>query len=194
MVQNPEIFRKWADIGLVMVMTGLEALDDEQIDSVDKRTSAAINERAIEILGECGIALSAGFLILPDFTEADFRRIDDYVRARPNIALTELTPLTPLPGTELHARQNGDLTTSNRELYDLAHFVLPTSIPQRQMYALLRKYYFRVIWRAIRRLKLYHPRYAFRPHIPRLIWGALQVGAMMRHAHQDTYAPAPQEV
>jgi radical SAM superfamily enzyme YgiQ (UPF0313 family) len=192
-VQNPGVFEKWARIGLAMTMTGLEAIDDASIGALNKRTSLDVNERAIEILAKCGIALSAGFVIMPDFTEDDFRRIDAYVRARPNIALTELTPLTPLPGTDLHAEHANGVLTGHREVYDLAHFVVPTRLPPREMYRLMRRYYFRVVWRAITRLKLYRPRYAFKRHIPRLIAGTLRNARLIARAHEATRAPIPKE-
>ena len=188
-VENPELFAKWAQIGLVLVMTGLEALEDAGIDAVHKGTNIDINDRAITILERCGIGLSAGFLVTPDFTEADFQRIDDYVQARPNILLTELTPLTPLPGTELHDQQTYQIVSENRELYDLAHFVIPTTLPSREMYRLMRKYYRRAVWRAIRRLRLYRPGAALRWHNLRLVWGVIRVDSMMRQAHKHTLAP-----
>lgn len=192
-VQNSQVFEKWARIGLQLVMTGLEAIDDSNISALNKRTNVGINERAIEILAKCGIGLSAGFVIMPDYTEADFKRIDAYVRARPNIALTELTPLTPLPATDLYEEEKDNLLTHHREVYDLAHFVVPTKLPPREMYRLMRRYYFRVVWRAITRLRLYRPRYAFKRHIPRLIWGALRNAMLIGRAHDGLHVPVPEE-
>ncbi|GIK29955.1 MAG: cobalamin-dependent protein [Chloroflexi bacterium] len=187
-VNNPEIFAKWASIGLVMVMTGLEAIDDTRIKQVNKRSNVQINEEAIEILARNGIVLSAGFLVMPDYTEEDFKRIDAYARRHPNIALTELTPLTPLPGTGFYHEVKDQITTHNREVYDLAHFVLPTTnLQPAKMYRLIQKYYFRIILRAIWRLKLYRPRYVFKPHIPRLIVGALRVASLMYRTHKDAH-------
>lgn len=191
-VQNPGLFEKWARLGVEIVMTGLEAVDDTEMDSLNKRSSVETNERALEILRKCGIGVSAGFVVLPDFTEKDFERIDRYVNARPGIVLTELTPLTPLPGTELYVGHKENVLTNYRELYDLAHFVVPTMLPQKELYRLLRKYYWRVVWRAIKRLRLYHPRYALKRHIPRLIVGALRVAAMMRRAHDSIGALIPE--
>lgn len=194
-VKNPDIFAKWAKIGLVLVMTGLEAIDDARIEQVNKRTSSEINEQAIRILAENGIALSAGFLVMPDYTEEDFRRIDAYVRKHPNIVLTELTPLTPLPGTGFHHEVQGRVTTHHREVYDLAHFVLPTTkLSQAEMYRLIQKYYIRIVLRAVMRLRLYRPRYVFKRHIPRLIAGALRNSGLIRQMHLSTAKPAPEEI
>lgn len=192
-VQNPGLFEKWARLGVAIVMTGLEAVDDTDMNALNKRSNIEINERALEILHRCGVGVSAGFVVLPSFTEQDFERIDRYVNARPVIVLTELTPLTPLPGTDLYQDYKTHVLTDHRELYDLAHFVVPTTLDQQSLYRLLRKYYWRVVWRAIRRLRLYHPHYALKPHIPRLILGALRVAMMMRHAHNSLHVPAPEQ-
>ncbi|MCC7448036.1 MAG: cobalamin-dependent protein [Anaerolineae bacterium] len=194
-VKNPDVFAKWARIGLVLVMTGLEAIDDTRINEVNKKTSVEINEKAIEILAKNGIALSAGFLIMPDYTEEDFRRIDNFVRRHPNIVLTELTPLTPLPGTAFHQEMIDKVTTHHREVYDLAHFVLPTTrLSQVEMYRLIQKYYVRIVFRAMRRLKLYHPRAAFKRHIPYLIIGALRNSSLIKNMHVNTSVPAPMDI
>lgn len=192
--KNPEIFAKWAQIGLVLVMTGLEAIDDARIVEVNKKSSIELNEKAIEILSRNGIALSAGFLVMPDYTEEDFKRIDAYVSKRPSIVLTELTPLTPLPGTALHKELASQVLTHHREVYDLAHFVIPTtSMPQSEMYRLIQKYYVRVVFRAILRLRLYRPQVVFRRHIPRLLLGALRNSGLIRRMHHSTSIQAPAE-
>lgn len=194
-VKNPEIFAKWAKIGLMMVMTGLEAIDDTRILEVNKKTSIEINEQAIAILAEHGIGLSAGFLVMPDYTEADFRRIDAYIQKHPNIVMAELTPLTPLPGTGFHHEMQTAVTTHHREVYDLAHFVIPTTnLSQPEMYRLIQKYYLRVVFRAILRLKLYRPQIAFKRHIPHLILGALRNSRLIKQMHLSTAVAAPQEV
>jgi hopanoid C-3 methylase len=194
-VKNPEIFAKWASIGLTLVMTGLEAIDDTRIHAVNKKTSVEINEQAIAILAANGIALSAGFLVMPDYTEEDFKRIDAYVRRRPSIALTELTPLTPLPGTGFHREVEHTVTTHHREVYDLAHFVIPTTnLAESQMYRLIQKYYVGAVLRAVLRLKLYRPQILRKRHIPRLVIGVLRNSRLIKRMHISTATPAPQEI
>lgn len=193
-VQNPELFRKWAQIGVQIVMTGLEAVGDSEMESLNKRSNVEINERALEILERCGVGISAGFVILPEFTEKDFERIDQFVSKRPIIVLTELTPLTPLPGTDLYQERKEDTLTENREVYDLAHFVVPTRLPPQKLYRLLIKYYWRVIWRAFWRLRLYRLHYARKRHIPRLMLGVVRVALMLRQAHRYSHTPVPQDI
>lgn len=183
-VAHPDLFQRWGQIGLEMVMTGLEALDDATLGDLNKRTLAETNEAALEVLRRAGIGVSAGFVLLPDSSERDFRRIDDYVRAHPNILLAEMTPLTPLPGTGLYAEYEDRLLSANREVYDLAHFLVPTQLPPAQLYALLRKYYGREVRRAVRRIGSRHPRALLKRHTPRLALGAARAWVEVGRAHR----------
>lgn len=192
-VQNPELFEAWGRIGLELVMTGLEALDDATLEGFDKKTRAEMNDRALEILRQAGVGVSAGFLVLPDFTEADFRRIDEYVEKRPNILLVEFTPLTPLPGTDLFEVERGRLLTDHRELFDLTHFVVPTRLPQKELYRLMRKYYGREMLRVVRRRRLYRLRHLFRRHCPHLLLGAARDWMQMRRGHEAVHVPVPED-
>lgn len=192
-VANPELFADWARIGLEMVMTGLEALDDATLGALDKRTEAAMNEQALAVLERAGIGVSAGFVLLPDAGEKDFRRIDAYVDAHPNIILAEFTPLTPMPGTGLYEEYRDRLLTANREVYDLAHFIVPTGLPQRQLYRLLRKYYGREVRRAARRMRLWRSRSVLRRHVPRLALGAARGWTDIGRAHKAVSVGAPME-
>lgn len=186
-VRHPEVFEKWADVGLELLMTGLEAIDDLALDRVEKGTSAELNERALEILDRLGVGVSAGFLVAPDFTEEDFRRIDRYVAERPVIRLLELTPLTPLPGTDLHREIGDRVLTEHRELYDLFHFVIPTETPRRELYGWMREYYVRGALRSIARLG---PSALLGRHAPRVAAGAVKNLLGLGRAHEIPPAPA----
>ncbi|MEZ5077577.1 MAG: radical SAM protein [Solirubrobacterales bacterium] len=192
-VANPELFADWGRIGLEMVMTGLEALDDATLAGLNKRTEAEMNEQALAILERAGIGVSAGFVLLPEAGEADFRRIDAYVEAHPNIVLAEFTPLTPMPGTGLYDEYRDRLLTTNREAFDLAHFVVPTRLPQRRLYRLLRKYYGREVRRAARRMGLWRSRSVLRRHVPRLALGAARGWEEIGRAHRAVSVAAPTE-
>lgn len=188
-IDHPDLFRRWADLGLEIVMAGVEAVDAEQLKSLDKRTDVAKNDLAIDILAGFGVGVSAGFVIMPDFDEQDFRRIDEYVSARPSIVMSELTPFTPLPGTQLHREVFDTLLTTDRELFDLFHFVVPTTLPQDEMYGLLRQYYFRIMLRMFVRLKMYRPSVLKRRHIPQLLAGLVAGVARLEEAHKSVRRP-----
>jgi len=156
-VENRELFALWARAGLQLVMSGIESLDDEALKRTGKRVEQGQNVEALNILGELGIGMSAGFLVEDNFTKKDFARIDNFVKQHPAIILTEYTPLTPLPGTVLHRKVKDDILTEDRQFYDLQHFLMTTRTSTKDLYRMMRDAYGRVVWRAFLRVGLWKP-------------------------------------
>jgi len=188
-VADREVFRIWAKAGLFLVMTGLESLDHDTLRNIGKKIEDDINERAIAVLAELGIHMSAGFLVEPDFDAEDFARIDRYVDAHPSILLVEFTPTTPFPGTPLYRKKEGELLTADRQVYDLQHFLMKTALPPRELYRLMMKSYGKVVLRVIRRLGLWRPQVLFSRRILRLIAGLARSQRQLWRAHKDVPAP-----
>ena len=69
----------------------------------------------------------AAFIIDPSFQKQDFQRLRQYILDR-KLYSPSLTILTPLPGTDLFARVKEKLVTTNYELFDYVHAVLPTKL------------------------------------------------------------------
>ncbi len=183
-VEHRDVYALWAKAGLSIVMTGLEAMDERTLRRSGKKTSPDVNEEAVRIAEELGFGLSAGFLVEPTFEREDFEKIDRYARARPSIVITEYTPLTPFPGTPLYRKERARLLTDDRALFDLQHFVLPTRLPSRELYALLLEYYGRATWRVMRRLLRTRPRVFLSSHAPRILWGLGQNARAYKRAHR----------
>jgi hypothetical protein len=76
----------------------------------------------------------AAFIIDPSFQVKDFRRLRQYILER-KLYSPSLTILTPLPGTELFARVKEKLVTTNYELFDYVHAVLPTKLKLPDFYS-----------------------------------------------------------
>lgn len=180
---NKELFRLWAKVGLTLVMTGLEALDQKTLRKTGKRTDLEVNEQAVKILGDLGIGLSAGFLVNPDFQKQDFKNIVRYYKKHPNILLAEFTPLTPFPGTPLYRVMKKDLLTHEHALFDLQHFVTKTTLPTKKLYQLMLKSYAHVFMRVIRTIIRTKPRIIFSRHMMRVFLGLLKNQAHFRKAH-----------
>lgn len=191
-LRNPEVFRRWADIGLDTVMMGLEAVDDEHLDAMDKRATADDNRRALEILEDCGVGVSAGFVIMPDYTEDDFEAIERFVARHSNILTAELTPYTPLPGTPLYDRVEEDLLTTHRELFDLTHFVVPTDLPTERLQQLIRTYYHRILRRCIGRLTVQRPNDMLQSHTLEVLSAMLKTSLDYRRT--DLHAELPLQI
>jgi len=181
---NPELFRLWARAGLRLVMTGLESVDYQRVRASGKRIEEGSDERALEVLAEIGIGMSAGFFIEPHFTRRDFAAIDDYVRRHPAIVLAEFTPLTPFPGTPLHRKVDSQILTRDHQVYDLQHFLTPTQTPPKRLYRMMRRAYGRIIGRAFLREKLWK-RQIWSLHFPRLVVGMLRNYRALGRAHLD---------
>ncbi|MBT5187027.1 MAG: radical SAM protein [Kordiimonadaceae bacterium] len=157
-VENRELFALWARAGLQLVMSGIESLDYESLKRTGKRIEKGQDVEALDILKELGIGMSAGFLVEDNFTPKNFSLIDDFVKQHPAIILTEYTPLTPLPGTQLHRKVEDEIITKDRQFYDLQHFLLPTRTSTRKLYGMMRHAYGKVVFRAFIRAGLWKPK------------------------------------
>ncbi|MCC6202146.1 MAG: cobalamin-dependent protein [Gammaproteobacteria bacterium] len=190
-VADRDVFALWAKVGLFLVMTGVESLRSATLQSIGKKTDRDINEQAIAVLAELGINMSAGFLVEPDFTAADFATIDRFVDEHRSILLVEVTPTTPFPGTTLYRKIKDQLLTQDRQLYDLQHFLMPTTLPPAELYRLMMKSYGKTVWRVIKRLRLWYPQVLFSRRVLRVITGILRNQKLLYRAHLDVPA-APQ--
>ncbi|MCC7441024.1 MAG: cobalamin-dependent protein [Bdellovibrionales bacterium] len=184
-VQHRDVFALWAKAGLSLVMSGLEAIDEKALKRAGKRVGADVNDEAVRIAEELGFKLSAGFLVEPGFQREDFEKIDQYVKARPSILITEYTPLTPFPGTPLYRQVRKDLLTHDPALYDLQHFVLPTRMPAQALYRLQFEYYGRSIRRVMAHLLRHEPSALFSLHAVRLLVGLYRNGRAYKTAHVE---------
>ena len=80
--RHPEIIEKWSTIGLDALVVGLEAIDDMNLKSFQKRSSMDDNEKAIKVLRENRVTNLAHFLVKEDFETKDFHALLNYVVER----------------------------------------------------------------------------------------------------------------
>jgi radical SAM superfamily enzyme YgiQ (UPF0313 family) len=132
-VRRPDLIRQWKEIGMDQVFVGLESFRDADLRLFKKTTSVDINDRAIDILHDCGVEVVGQFIIHPEFTADDFTALGDYVLEK-RLSQPIFSVLTPLPGTDLYEQKEGELLTRNYEMYDLVHSVLPTRLPRESFY------------------------------------------------------------
>ena len=131
--RHPELIEKWVEIGLYAVLLGLEGGSDQMLRNVNKSCSVDTNDEAIRILQDNGVIIWGAFLVDPDWTEDDFKRLHDYVRAK-EITHTQFTILTPLPGTRLYQQRREELLTDDYSCFDTLHAVVPTRLPRETFY------------------------------------------------------------
>lgn len=131
--KHPDLLKLWKEVGLKGVFIGFEKTDDEELDSLKKRTKVKYNDLALEILKDLKIDVWASFIIDPSYGEEDFRRVSEYVSSR-KIKNPTFSVLTPLPGTKLYEEMKEKIVSYDFDLFDIAHAVLPTRLPLEQFY------------------------------------------------------------
>lgn len=132
-VRHPELIRRWREIGLRAVVIGFEEISDSALDRMNKANNAATNRRAIEILHRLGVTIVGDFIIAPDYTDAQFDQLGDFVRNQ-QIELPMYTVMTPLPGTRLHRELKDQIVLTDLDYYTLTNAVLPTRLPEERFY------------------------------------------------------------
>jgi radical SAM superfamily enzyme YgiQ (UPF0313 family) len=132
-VRHPELLQRWKEVGLRAVVIGFEAIDTPTLEVMNKKNSAARNRSAIEILHNLGITIVGDFIINPDYTEAQFEHLGNFVREQA-IDLPMYSVLTPLPGTELYRQLRAQIRIHDLDYYTLTNAVLPTRLDEELFY------------------------------------------------------------
>jgi hopanoid C-3 methylase len=131
--RNPELLEMWRKIGLERVFVGLEFCSDEDLRYIGKGSTAADNARAVKILHDLDIEISASLIVRPDFGREQFAALGRYCRDL-DLNFAGFAVLTPLPGTDLYEQVQEQLLTRDNDYYDFIHTVLPTTLPLREFY------------------------------------------------------------
>ncbi len=137
---NPDLVAKWADVGLYAMLLGLEGATEHALASVNKSNKLSTNDEAIRVLKDNGVIIWGAFIVHPDWTEDDFKRLRDYVNEK-EITHTQFTVLTPLVGTQLYRETFDQLLTYDYTCFDTLHAVMPTRLPRERFYQLFAELY-----------------------------------------------------
>ncbi len=129
----PHLIEMWKGCGSLAIFLGLESVTDEGLASINKKNTAATNERAISILKELGVGFTPNFIVDPAWDHEDFARLREWI-SRMGAYNSGFSVLTPLPGTDLWSEARGRLTTDDWEMFDIIHAVLPTKLPLEEFY------------------------------------------------------------
>lgn len=132
-VKHPDLMRQWKEAGLRAVIVGFEEISDEGLKKMNKANLAAINTEAISILHDIGITIIGDFIVSPDYDEADFARLGNYIQTN-SVDLPMITVMTPLPGTKLHQEMRARITIDDLDYYTLTNAVVPTRLAEKIFY------------------------------------------------------------
>ncbi len=132
LLRHPEVFERWARLGLRYMFLGMEAIDAEGLDLFRKRISPDENFRALEAARRMGIQVAINLIVDPAWDEERFRVVREFALSVPEIV--HFTVMTPYPGTEIWHTESRRLTTRDYRLFDIQHAVVPTTLPLDRFY------------------------------------------------------------
>jgi radical SAM superfamily enzyme YgiQ (UPF0313 family) len=130
-VRNRELYTRWAEAGLDMVLVGLESDDPAELKRVNKGSRVSVNEECIDFLHSIGIKLWGAQIVFADWLADKFEHLTEY-NQRLGIECPQFTIHTPLPGTVDWQKYKDQLITHERQYFDFLHPVLPTALPIRE--------------------------------------------------------------
>jgi radical SAM superfamily enzyme YgiQ (UPF0313 family) len=130
--QNPDLIKKWKEIGLELILIGFESFRNEELKKWNKKTNIGQNEEALRILEENNVESAAYFVVDPDFDKEDFEELSRYIEKK-GLTHPVFTIFTPFPGTDIYEEKKEELS-NNYELFDFYHVVQPTKLSKKEFY------------------------------------------------------------
>ncbi|MDO9155161.1 MAG: radical SAM protein, partial [Paludibacter sp.] len=121
LAKNAELLKIVRDSGCDLMSFGVESIQQDAIDSLDKPwLKANEHEQNMKILSESGIVVSTEMIVGTDFdTEKSIGETYEFIY-RNKIPIPRFYILTPVPGTELHKElaKQGRMLTDDLRLFD----------------------------------------------------------------------------
>ena len=139
-LEKEHVFARLSRNGLKAVIVGFETFDDTLLKNWNKSATVDENYRAKQILNKSGIAAWGTFILHPDFTKNDFRKLRKYLKyLKPEFI--SFTPLVPHPLTPLYEEYKDRLIFA-KEDYEKWSFGDVVIYPSKMT---LRRYYWEVL-------------------------------------------------
>jgi radical SAM superfamily enzyme YgiQ (UPF0313 family) len=145
-VRRPELVEQWSKVGLKVLLLGIETVKEKELRELHhKRNTVGKAVQALATMRQHGVEAWGCFIINPEWEERDFYDLMKFVNEN-EIAFTQYTVLTPLPGTVLSdrlAREEG-VTKADipHSLLDFLHVTYPKArLPLRRFYELMAELY-----------------------------------------------------
>jgi len=170
---HPELLSELKKQGLRTIIVGFESFNDDELNSLNKSTTALTNEKAMKILNKNGIDCYASVIAMPNWDKADFERATKKMIDL-KIRFLNIQPLTPLEKTDI-VFDDDDLIIGRDDFakWDLAHVVVkPEKLSLQDYYQEILRMYIRVLFRPAN--IIHHLKYPIQMQI-KLLAGALKV-------------------
>jgi radical SAM superfamily enzyme YgiQ (UPF0313 family) len=134
--RQPALLEAWRPLAKDFdIFFGLEAASDAKLAGVTKDTGVAASIEAARISRSLGYGVTGNFLVDPDWDEAQFQELWDFVRTH-GFEKAGYTILTPLPGTELFQKLAPVLEGQPWFKYDMHHVLWEPRLGARRFFEL----------------------------------------------------------
>ncbi|WP_163340253.1 B12-binding domain-containing radical SAM protein [Desulfopila sp. IMCC35008] len=120
---HKDLLPKLKEMGVIEVIVGLEAIEEEMLHSYNKHVTAWQNSRCIKLLHEHDINCTGLFIMTQQATAADFRNLDRWI-GRHKLSSYTISVYTPFPGTKEFERYAKQLLSDDPVKWNLFSLVL----------------------------------------------------------------------
>jgi len=155
LLTNSDLLKELREVGLVEVIVGFEATNNDELKSYKKTTNALDYPEVIRLLRKNDIELTALFMVQPSYGIKEFRNLINFIKNN-RIDVFTISIFTPIKGTKIYEELKSNLITQNPKKFDFMHLVLKPKIPKFIFYILFYGTHIRLlkskrIWRYIAR-------------------------------------------
>ncbi len=133
--RNPDLLKAWKSVGLSHVVVGFEEINNDRLNRFNKKYSASVIDRAVEILHDLKIRIVGDFIASCDYTERDFQALETAIKGY-GIDIPVVSILTPVPGTPLYDELKDQIEIRDLDYYNYLNAVLKTRLPKKEFYGL----------------------------------------------------------
>jgi radical SAM superfamily enzyme YgiQ (UPF0313 family) len=134
--QNPDLLKLWRPLAKSFdIFFGLESHSNSGLRSLQKEAEIGNSSEAVRIARDLGFGITCNFIIDPNFTEADFAGLWDFLDAH-ELYRVGFTLLTPLPGTYFFQQSKKQIEVFDWTQYDLHHLLWQPRLPVERFFEL----------------------------------------------------------
>ncbi len=134
--QNPDLLKLWRPLAKNFdIFFGLESHTSSGLKTLHKEAEIGTSVEAVRIARDLGFGVTGNFIIDPDFTEADFQSLWDFLDEH-RLYRVGFTILTPLPGTYYFEQSRSRLEVFDWNHYDLHHLLWQPRLPVERFFEL----------------------------------------------------------
>jgi radical SAM superfamily enzyme YgiQ (UPF0313 family) len=145
--QHADIIRDFKKQGLRTIIVGFESFNDDELNSLNKKTVSQTNEQAMKVLNDHKVDCYASVIVMPEWDKEDFRRATQKM-LKLGIRFLNIQPLTPLEKTDfIFDESRLIIPRAECEKWDLAHVVIkPEKLTLSEYYQEILKMYEKVLF------------------------------------------------